>query len=53
MKDIFRVRLIRECVAITIYGLVVTMMISCAQTGPQIAHLPVDMPSLSEDDFLE
>jgi polysaccharide export outer membrane protein len=52
MKDILRVRLIRECVAITIYGLVVTMMISCAQTGPQIAHLPVDMPSLSEDDYL-
>jgi polysaccharide export outer membrane protein len=27
-------------------------MISCAQTGPQITHLPVDMPSSSEDDYL-
>jgi polysaccharide export outer membrane protein len=35
------------------YGLVVTIMISCAQTGPQkITHLPVDMPSASEDDYL-
>lgn len=52
MKEILRVSLIRKCVAITVYGLVVTIMISCAQTGPQITHLPVDMPSSSEDDYL-
>jgi polysaccharide export outer membrane protein len=52
MKEILRTSLIRKCVAITAYGLVVTIMISCAQTGPQITHLPVDMPSSSEDDYL-
>jgi polysaccharide export outer membrane protein len=39
-------------VGTAVYGLVATIMISCAQQGPQITHLPVDMPSAAEDDYL-
>jgi polysaccharide export outer membrane protein len=35
-----------------VYGLVATMLVSCAQQGPQITHLPVDTPSAVEDGYL-
>jgi polysaccharide export outer membrane protein len=53
MKEILRASRVRKYAAITVYGLVVTMMISCAQTRPQVTHLPAaDMSSASDDNYL-
>jgi polysaccharide biosynthesis/export protein len=37
---------------LVIYSLLAIMMISCAQQGPQIAHLPVDLPASADDDYV-
>jgi polysaccharide export outer membrane protein len=52
MRELLRADRMMKYVGIVVYGLVATMMISCAQQGPQITHLPVDTPASAEDDYL-
>jgi polysaccharide biosynthesis/export protein len=52
MRELLRADRMMKYVGIVVYGLVATIMISCAQQGPQITHLPVDTPASAEDDYL-
>lgn len=52
MREILRANRMMKYAGIMVYGLVATMMISCAPQGPQITHLPVDTPSSADDDYL-
>ena len=52
MTEMRRSNRLTMYVGIVIYSLLAIMMISCAQQGPQIAHLPVDLPVSADDDYV-